>query len=102
MLAKRQNCEKETTSMEQEYERIVQLEARMHRMEMMMQALLSRLGIDAETLVSGNVAGIEAVRQAVLAGNKILAIKIYREMYGAGLKQAKDAVDQIDRQLRRG
>jgi ribosomal protein L7/L12 len=88
--------------MEQEYERIVQLEARMHRMEMMMQALLSRLGIDAETLVSGNMAGTEAVRQAVLAGNKILAIKIYREMYGAGLKQAKDAVDQIDRELRRG
>jgi hypothetical protein len=33
------------------------------------------------------------------AGNKIGAIKRYREEYGSGLKEAKDAVDEFARQL---
>ncbi len=35
----------------------------------------------------------------LLAGNKIAAIKRYREEYGSGLKDAKDAVDEFERQL---
>jgi ribosomal protein L7/L12 len=34
-----------------------------------------------------------AIREALLAGNKIMAIKLYREVYGVGLKEAKDAID---------
>ncbi len=33
------------------------------------------------------------------AGNKIGAIKRYREEYGSGLKEAKDAVDEFERRL---
>jgi len=37
------------------------------------------------------------VHEALMAGNKIEAIKRYREATGVGLKEAKDAVDQIVR-----
>ena len=88
--------------MGQEYERLIQLEIRMQRMEAMMQALLTRLDINPDTLRPIETSRNEPVRQAVLAGNKILAIKIYREIYGVGLKQAKDAIDTIEREMRRG
>jgi hypothetical protein len=35
----------------------------------------------------------------LMAGNKIGAIKRYREEYGSGLKDAKDAVDEFERRL---
>ena len=35
----------------------------------------------------------------LVAGKKIGAIKRYREEYGSGLKEAKDAVDEFERQL---
>jgi len=35
------------------------------------------------------------VRRLLAAGQKIEAIKLYRETYGTGLKEAKDAVDKI-------
>lgn len=36
-----------------------------------------------------------AVKNAVDAGRKIEAIKLYREEYGVGLKEAKDAIDRL-------
>ena len=33
--------------------------------------------------------------EALQSGNKIEAIKLYRELTGAGLKEAKDAVERI-------
>ena len=40
------------------------------------------------------------VRATLLAGNKIEAIKLYRRATGVGLKEAKDAVDAAERELR--
>src|ERR1043165_2032660 len=40
-----------------------------------------------------------AIREAILAGNKILAIKLYREQTGLGLAEAKDAVERMESQL---
>jgi len=37
------------------------------------------------------------VAQLLRAGNKIAAIKLYREIFGVGLKDAKDAVERIER-----
>ena len=37
------------------------------------------------------------VAQLLRAGNKIAAIKLYRETFGVGLKEAKDAVENIER-----
>jgi hypothetical protein len=39
----------------------------------------------------------EQIRQLVRTGNKIGAIKLYREQTGAGLREAKDAVEAIER-----
>ena len=43
--------------------------------------------------------GPPQVIDAIRAGSQILAIKAYREATGAGLKEAKDAVDEIARKL---
>jgi ribosomal protein L7/L12 len=40
------------------------------------------------------------VREALFAGNKIQAIKFYREQTGVGLKDAKDAVEKLESELR--
>ena len=36
-----------------------------------------------------------AISEALLSGNKIQAIKLYRSVYGVGLKEAKDAIDAM-------
>jgi ribosomal L7/L12-like protein len=42
----------------------------------------------------------EQIRSLLLQGNKIEAIKIYREATGLGLKESKDAVELIESELR--
>lgn len=42
------------------------------------------------------------IGEMVAAGNKIGAIKLYRELTGEGLKEAKDAVDELSRTYRPG
>lgn len=39
--------------------------------------------------------GLEAVKDAMRRGKKIEAIKLYRELKGVGLKEAKDAVESM-------
>jgi ribosomal protein L7/L12 len=51
----------------------------------------------ASPQTSGDAMG--QVEQELRAGRKINAVKLYREAYGVGLKEAKDAVDEMDRQL---
>src|SRR4051812_19107355 len=43
---------------------------------------------------------LEPVRQAVMAGNKIQAIKLYRELTATGLAEAKRAVEDLEAQWR--
>ena len=43
--------------------------------------------------------GLEPVYDAIRRGKTIQAIKLYRELTGAGLKNAKDAVDEMARGL---
>jgi hypothetical protein len=40
------------------------------------------------------------IERALLAGQKIKAIQIYRRATGAGLKEAKSAIEDRERQLR--
>ena len=51
-------------------------------------------------IVSPTPQQLEQVRREVLAGNKIQAIKLYREMSHVSLFDAKQAIDQLDLQLR--
>jgi ribosomal protein L7/L12 len=46
---------------------------------------------------AGEGDSVAAIRALLLAGNKIEAIKAYRERYGVGLKEAKDQVEAIER-----
>lgn len=41
----------------------------------------------------------DPIKAALFAGNKIQAIKLYREQTGLGLKEAKDAVEKLETEL---
>ncbi len=82
--------------------RIIQLEARVHRMEAMVEALLIRLGIDPAEVIPQDPPETRAIREALLAGHKIHAIKLYRSLYGVGLKDAKDAIDAMESRYQNG
>lgn len=62
---------------------------RIDRIEKKLDLLLSRAGIE---LPEDN---FDEVRELVRRGDKIAAIKRYREITGAGLAEAKSAVDSI-------
>jgi ribosomal protein L7/L12 len=106
---------------------ITSLQARMNRIETLMQQLLLiltssradvertmqmqtmlqelRLGPDIHTAGAADInpgavppqerPEIGAIRQALLSGNKMKAIQLYRSLYGVGLKEAQDALDAI-------
>ncbi|WP_038027823.1 hypothetical protein [Picosynechococcus sp. NKBG15041c] len=38
-----------------------------------------------------------AIQQAIASGRKIEAIKLYRQKYNVGLKEAKEAIEQMAR-----
>lgn len=42
-------------------------------------------------------ANLEKIRHLANAGNKIEAIKVYRETYGVNLKEAKESVERLER-----
>jgi Ribosomal protein L7/L12 C-terminal domain len=44
----------------------------------------------------GQIPTMEHVKRLAAAGQKIQAIKMYREIYRVGLKEAKDAVEKMD------
>ncbi|MCW2864501.1 MAG: hypothetical protein JWP48_6209 [Actinoallomurus sp.] len=68
------------------------MDRRLARIEWQLGLIMQRLEIqEPEPPVSGVVAQLER-------GNKIQAIKIYREQTGAGLAEAKSAVDMIARE----
>jgi ribosomal protein L7/L12 len=112
---------------DQEHARyIVSLEARMSRMETMlqqllgilttsstdmqrmlqMQAMLQELQSSQDIRMRGtpDISGaptsqerpeIRAIREALLSGDKIKAIKLYRSVFGVGLKEAQDAINKM-------
>lgn len=43
---------------------------------------------------------ISAIKDALYGGRKIEAIKLYRECTGCQLKEAKDAMDKLEAELR--
>ena len=71
------------------------LASRVRELEDKLQFLYDRLNIDyvdpgpAPTLSP-------QIQDALRRGNKIEAIKIYRELTGAGLAEAKQVIDQLE------
>jgi Ribosomal protein L7/L12 C-terminal domain len=70
-------------------------EKRLRAVEIRLEKLLSHVGFVADTspLPPSDDVAVLARRP----GGKIAAIKAYREQTGAGLKEAKDAVEAIER-----
>ena len=66
---------------------------RIARLETKIDLLLAHAGLTYEPFK-----GVpEAVVEALKDGQKILAIKRYREATGTGLKEAKDFIDSLER-----
>lgn len=63
--------------------------ARLARIDRKLDVILKQLGIDATADVNPRV--LELVR----SGQKIEAIKLYRDETGVGLKEAKDFVESL-------
>ena len=67
--------------------------ARLAAIERRLQAIMDHLGIvDVEP-------SFPQVTELARRGQKIQAIKLYREQTGAGLAEAKDAVERMERGL---
>lgn len=59
------------------------------RLERKLDALIKHTGVDVASHTNQEVA------ELVKAGRKIEAIKLYRELTGAGLAEAKEAVEKM-------
>ncbi|MEU3311150.1 hypothetical protein ACFYZT_16995 [Streptomyces sp. NPDC001591] len=67
------------------------LQVRADRLERRLGLVLDHLGIEEP-----EPAGLEAVRALAREGRTVAAIKNYREITGAGLAEAKQAVESLD------
>jgi ribosomal protein L7/L12 len=67
--------------------------ARLSRLDAKVDALLEASGVSFDSMRDVPV----GVREALDQGQTILAIKRFREATGAGLKEAKDFVDEVRR-----
>lgn len=71
------------------------LKSHINELEERLQFLYRRLNIDYRQPAS-DPALAPQVQDALRRGNKIEAIKIYRELTGVGLAEAKDAIDRTE------
>jgi large subunit ribosomal protein L7/L12 len=78
----------------------VDIEARLRAIEEKLDLVLARLGAGPVASAAGGTSAALAVPDSVLryidAGKKIQAIKEYRTLTGAGLREAKLAVDTAE------
>ncbi len=74
------------------------LQSRVRELEDKLQFLYRRLNIDYAD-ASSDPAFSPQIQEALRRGNKIEAIKIYRELTGVGLAEAKQVIDKIESKL---
>ena len=74
---------------------VQQLRSRINELEDRLKFLYRRLNIDYVE-PSANPVLLPQIQDALRRGNKIEAIKIYRELTGVGLAEAKDAIDKAE------
>jgi len=78
---------------------ILLLKSRINELEDKLQFLYRRLNIDYAA-PTADPALAPPIQDALRRGNKIEAIKIYRELTGVGLAEAKDAIDKAEKFIR--
>ena len=76
------------------------LRSRINELEDRLKFIYQRLGIDYTTDPNANPINSPQIQAALRSGNKIEAIKLYRELTGVGLAEAKDAIDKAERFIR--
>ncbi|MBU5487326.1 hypothetical protein KQI77_04005 [Clostridium sp. MSJ-8] len=74
------------------YTVISSFEKKLNKIEMKMDKIAEKLGINEETL-SDEVQ--KEIEELVKQGNLVRAIKIYRMETGVGLKEAKEYIDDL-------
>lgn len=74
------------------------LKSRISELEDKLQFLYRRLNIDYAD-PNADPALSPQIQEALRRGNKIEAIKIYRELTGVGLAEAKQVIDRIESRL---
>lgn len=79
------------------------IEERLERIEEKLDRLLSQQSLSQQSLsgqdlsrATGDEPWMQEVRSLLRRGQKIGAIKVYREHTGVGLKEAKDAVEAME------
>ena len=83
---------------------IEDLEARIEQLERTVERLVEQFDHQDDSYSFRSMQKPSSVHPDVIRyiqeGKKINAIKVYREHTGVGLKEAKDAVDQLEKQYR--
>lgn len=78
---------------------ITDLQREVDRQSRLIDELYRQLGLPKVDVSSTTTGPDQRIVDAIRAGNKILAIKIHRELNGTGLKESKDAVETLARAL---
>ena len=80
-------------------ERFALINRRLALLEQQVRLLSERVGVPCPTFASDTSTQFGGVPAEVVSlargGNAIAAIKLYRELTGAGLREAKDVVDSL-------
>ncbi len=76
---------------------VQELQTRIATLEAQMQVLLEHLGVGASSGDSQSDSLERQIIEFIRADRVIEAVKLYRERTGLGLKEAKDAVDELRR-----
>lgn len=79
---------------------VLQLRARVNELEDRLKFLYQRLGIDYMTDPNADPVMSLQIQAALRSRNKIEAIKLYRELTGVGLAEAKEAIDKAEKFFR--
>ena len=81
-------------------EEIRLLKIEVARQGQILEAIARQLGIGQGALLAATTGPPADVVDALRAGNKILAIKLWRERTNSSLADAKHAVEELERGLR--
>jgi len=84
--------------MPSDQENIEELMRQVKRQGELIEGLYRHLGLGQLAAASAGDPPADVV-EALRAGNTIVAIKLWRDRTGAGLKEAKDAVEELARSM---
>jgi len=78
-----------------------EMSERLARLEQKVEFLLRELGLEEKAKAAAPRVNVGEVEEMLRNGNKLGAVRHYRERTGADLAEAAKAVEQIEQDLRR-